>query len=95
MCSFQYNGTCFREHRVWIDYNNMTVALYCTNEENRSILVLTILLFWVCQQNVRLRQSTFLCPTSEFARHLACLSRHDPTVVLRQLHDNLHDLEYL
>ena len=73
----------------------MTVALYCTSEEKRSIVVLTILLFWVCQQNVRLRQSTFLCPTSEFAQHLACLSRHDPIVLLRQLHGNLHDPESL
>ena len=39
-----------RKHR-WIDCNNMTVALYCTNVNNRSVLILTILHFWVCQLN--------------------------------------------
>ena len=41
MCSFQFNGIRLKE--VWIDCDPMTVALQCTNVDNRSMLVLTIL----------------------------------------------------
>ena len=50
---------------------------------------------WVCQKNDRVHQSTFLCPNSGFAEHLARLSKHDPIVLLRQLHDKLHFEEFL
>ena len=51
-----------------------------------------ILLSRVWQWNDWTHQSTILCPNSEFARHLARLSKHDPIVLHRRIHDNLYVL---
>ena len=74
-----------------IDSGTMTVSLYCTN--------VIILPFWILATLhsviVRERLSAsihFSCSQkTEFAQH--CLSNHDPIVLLRQLHDNLNDVE--
>ena len=43
----------------------------------------------------QVHQCTFLCPNTEFAQDLGCLSKHVPIVLLPQVHDNLHDVESL
>ena len=57
----------------------MTVTLHCTNVNNRSRSDHHNTPFWVCQQNGQVQQSTFLCLSTEFAQHLSCSSRHDPS----------------
>ena len=37
-----------------------------------------------------MHQSNLLCPNSEFAQHVPCVSKRITIVLLRQLHDNLH-----
>ena len=69
MCVLSNSIVSLTEKQRWIDSGTMIVALYCTNVSNRSVLILAIALFWVSQQNDKVRQSTFL----EFAQHLACL----------------------
>ena len=44
--------------------------------------------FWVCRQNDWVRQST--SPCFNFWVCSACLSKHDPIVLLRRVHDNLY-----
>ena len=81
--------------QVWIDCDAMTVALQCTSVDNRYVSVLLILHFGFVSRTTKCINPFFFVPDIEFARHLACLSKHVTIVLLRQLHDNLHDVESL
>ena len=56
---------------LWIDCNTMTVALYCTNVHIRSVLILIVLHSEFVSSTSECINPLFLCPNSEFARHLA------------------------
>ena len=74
----------------YMDYNTVTVALCSTNVNNRSVLILTIVHSGFVSGTTKFINPLFFVP---FAPHLSCLSKHDPIVLLRQLHDSLYVAE--
>ena len=51
--------------------------------------ILTILHSGFVSRTTQCINPCFCAPILSFAQHLACLSKHDPTVLLRRIHDNL------
>ena len=50
---------------------------------------------WVCHVKDQAHHSTFHRPNTEYAQHLACLSKHDHIELLRRIDHNLHVAESL
>ena len=61
MCSSRLKRYLLQRKKVWIDSNIITEDLYCTNANNRSVLVFTNPPFWVRRKNDSSRQSNLLC----------------------------------
>ena len=83
-----------KKEQVWIDCNPMTGALYCTNVNNRFVLVLVKLHFGFVVTTTECVNQIFFVPRFEFAQSLPWVSKHVSIVLLRQLHDNLRVVRY-
>ena len=74
----------FQSKQNWINCNTVTVALYCTNVNNRSAVVLTILRSGFVGRTTECINQLF-CYKFEFLRHLPPSVTHVPNVLLRRL----------
>ena len=91
MCSFEFNGIPCKVNKAGLILAPcMTVSLYCTNVNNRPVLILTILNSVFVSGTIKGINPLFLCFNSEFAQHLVCVSIHDPIVQLRRIQARLY-----
>ena len=93
VCPFQLSGISFKEKKGWTDSGTMTVALYCTNVSNRSVLILAMLHSGNVGRTTGYVNRIFFVSIVQFAQHLPCVSKHVTIVLPRRIDDNLQVLE--
>ena len=82
-----------KKKKGWTDSGTMTVALYCTNVSNRSVLILAILHSGNVGRTTGCFNRIFFVSIVQFAQHLPCVSKHVTIVLPRRIDDNLQVLE--